>query len=226
MRMFYKAVFALALMALVAHLSPAQQPRRGGRGGGGGGLGMLLQNKDVQKELNLSDEQAEKAKKTTDEVQAKHKDESDKIRELPREDQRAKRTELGQKVEEETIKALADTLKPEQVKRLEQIVLQQAARRQGPGVFLTPKVEKALSLSDKQKDDLKTMSEDYRKQAREAFQPGTPRNDETRKKMAEMRKEAMDNALKVLDDKQKQEWQELTGKEIEIRFERRPRSNQ
>jgi hypothetical protein len=225
--MLCKVVFAVAVVALVAHLSPGQQPQRGGRGGrGGGGLGMLLQNKDVQKELSLTDEQAEKAKKVADEVQAKYKDESDKIRELPREDQGAKRAELGQKIQEETVKGLSDALKPEQVKRLEQIVLQQSAQRRGPAVFLTPKVEKALSLSDKQKDDLKTMSEDYRKQMREAFQPGTQRNDETRKKMAEMRKEAMDNALKVLDDKQQKEWKELTGAPFEVRFQRPPRSNQ
>jgi Spy/CpxP family protein refolding chaperone len=213
MRTLCKVVLAVGVVALVAHLASAQQPR-GGRGGFG--LAGLFQNKDVQKELNLTDDQIEKAKKVSEEVTAKYKEESDKIRDLPREEQGAKRMELGAKIREDELKGLADVLKPEQTKRLKQILLQQTAQFRGPGVFLTPEVEKALNLTDKQKEDLKTMSEDLGKQMREAFQGGF--NEETRKKIAELRKEAMDNAMKVLDDKQKKEWEELTGKPFEFRF--------
>jgi hypothetical protein len=216
-------VFAVAALALVVSLAPAQRPGGGGgRGGfGGGGLGMLLQNKDVQKELDMSDEQAEKAKKVTDAVSEKHKDDRAKLQDLQGDERRQKAQELNAQVREEELKDLADVLKPEQTKRLKQLALQQASQFAGPGIFLTPDVEKALSLNDKQKDDLKTISEDFGKQRREAFSGGGGGgfNPETLKKMQEMRKEAMDNALKVLDDKQKETWKDLTGKEFEFRFQ-------
>lgn len=211
MRTLCRAVLALGVLALVVHLAPAQQRQRGG-GRGFGGLGQLLGTKEVQKELNLSDDQVEKAKKVADDVQKKHQEEMQKLfqdQDTPREERFAKMQEIQGKVRDETVKELGDVLKPEQTKRLKQLVLQQQAQMGGPGVFLSPDVEKALKLSDKQKEDFKTMQDDYRKQLQEAFQGGF--NEESRKKIEEMRKDAMANALKVLDDKQKKEWEEMTG---------------
>jgi hypothetical protein len=213
MRTLCKVFLAVGVVALVAHLAAAQQPR--GRGGFGG-LGGLIDNKDVQKELGLTEDQVEKAKKVAMEVQEKHREDFTKLQDLPQEERGPKFMELGAQIRDETLKGLGDVLKPEQTKRLKQITLQQTARFMGPGIFLTPEVEKALSLTDKQKDDLKTMRDDYRKQAQELRQGGF--NPENIKKMDEMRKEAMSNAVKVLDDKQKKEWEELTGKEFEFRF--------
>jgi hypothetical protein len=212
MRTLCRAVLALGVLALVVHLAPAQQGR--GRGFGGGGVGGLLNMKEVQKELNLSDDQVEKAKKVATDVQMKHRDDFQALRDVPMEERFAKMQELGQKVTDETFKELGDTLKPEQTKRLKQLLLQQQANGMfgGPRVFMTPPVEKALNLTDKQKDDLKTMAEDYQKEMREMFQPGGGGfNEETRKKMDELRKDAMGKALKVLDDKQKKEWEEMVG---------------
>jgi Spy/CpxP family protein refolding chaperone len=216
MRTLCKMVLAVAAVALVVNLASAQQRQRPGGGGGGrGGLGQLLQTKEVQKELDLSDEQIEKAKKVTDAIQEKHKDDFAKLQDVPQDERFTKMRELGVQVREETMKDLGDVLKPEQTKRLKQLVLQQTVQFSGPGIFLTPDVEKGLSLTDKQKDDLKTMADDYRKEMREAFQPGGDRA-EAAKKMAEMRKEGMDKALKVLDDKQKTTWEEMNGKEFKF----------
>jgi hypothetical protein len=224
MRIMSRVVLAFGVVALLVAVAPAQQPQRGQRGGGFGGIGALFDNKDVQKELNLTDDQVEKAKKVAEEVREKHKDDFDK---LPQgQEGFQKRMELNKEVTDETMKQLADVLKPEQTKRLKQIQLQQTTRFVGPGIFLTPDVESALKLSDKQKDDLKTIAEDYRKEARELRGGGGGFNPETFQKLESMRKESMENALKVLDDKQKKEWEELNGAAFEIRFGRRPNRNQ
>jgi hypothetical protein len=218
-----KVVLAFGVVALLVAVAPAQQPQRGQRGGGFGIAG-LLDNKDVQKELNLTDDQVEKAKKVVEEVRDKHKDEFDK---LPQgQEGFQKRMELGRQVSDETIKQLADVLKPEQTKRLKQLQLQQTARFLGPRIFLTPDVESALKLSDKQKDDLKTLSDDYQKDMQD-LRSGGNFNQETFQKMESIRKESMENALKVLDDKQKKGWEDLNGAAFEFRFGgRRPNRNQ
>ena len=234
MRLLSRVVLTFGVLALVVAVAPAQQ--QGGRGRGGfGGIGALLDNKDVQKELNLTDDQIEKAKKVATDVREKHQDDFAKLRDVPMEERFQKMMALGKEVTDETLKGLGDTLKPEQTKRLKQVLLQQQVQSPfggGPSVFLTPDVEEALKLTDKQKDDLKTMAEDYRKDVREAFQnaQGGDRQ-EAAKKMASMRKEAMDNALKVLDDKQKATWEELNGKPVDFPLGgfgggRRPRDNQ
>jgi hypothetical protein len=234
MRLLSRVVLTLGVLALVVAVAPAQQ--QGGRGRGGfGGIGALLDSKDVQKELNLTDDQVEKAKKVATEVREKHQDDFAKLRDVPMEERFQKMMALGKEVTDETLKGLGDTLKPEQTKRLKQLLLQQQVQSPfggGPSVFLTPDVEEALKLTDKQKDDLKTMAEDFRKDVREAFQGAGQGGDrqELAKKMASMRKEAMDNALKVLDDKQKATWEELTGKPVDFPLSgfggRRQRDNQ
>jgi hypothetical protein len=213
-------MLAVGVLALLASVAVAQQPQRGR--GGFGGLAQLLDNKDLQKELNLTDDQVEKAKKVVADVRDKHKDEFDK---LPQgQEGFAERMKLNRQVTEETLKELASCLQPEQTKRLKQVQLQATTRLVGPGIFQTPEVESTLKLSDKQKDDLKTIADDYRKEAQDLRAGGF--NAETLQKMESMRKESMENALKILDDKQKKDWEELNGKAFEIRFGgRRPNQN-
>jgi hypothetical protein len=217
MRTLCRMVLALGVLALVVYLAPAQQQRQrgGGRGGfGRGGLSGLLNMKEVQQELKLSDEQVDKAKKVAQDVQMKHQEDFQKLQDVPREDRFAKMAEIQGQVRDETIKDLSDVLKPDQIKRLKQLVIQQQANSPfggGPRVFLSPDVEKKLKLTDKQKDDLKTIADDYQKDVREMFQGGGGFNAENRKKMEEMRKDVMTKATEQLDAKQKKQWEEMTG---------------
>src|SRR5689334_8236219 len=101
MRTLSRLMLAVGAVALLASVAVAQQPQRQ-RGGGFGGLGQMLDNKDLQKELGLSDEQVEKAKKVATDVRDKHKDEFDK---LPQgQEGFAERMKLNAKVTEETLK--------------------------------------------------------------------------------------------------------------------------
>lgn len=216
---------ALTIAALVTGTALAQPPeggggRRGGRGPGGPGGGMmrpggLLLSEDVQKELGLTDDQVKKVKEAVQKVRDKHQEEFSSLQGMD-EETRTKRMELARTANKEIMESLGDVLKPEQAKRLKQIMLQ--ARLQMPGgmVFNDPEVQSELKLTDDQKEKIKTISEDAQKEMREAFTGGG--RDEMRKKMASLRKETMDKIKAVLTDDQKKTWEEMTGKPFEFRL--------
>lgn len=224
MRKLCGAALVLAAAALLVPAALAQQDQqrqRRGRGGFGGGVARLLENKDVQKELKLTDEQAEKAEKIAKDDADKHKDDFAKLQDVPMEERFAKAQELQHQVTSETLKDLGDTLKPEQISRLKQIMLQQRMRSPfggGVAVFLDPEVQKELKLTDKQKDDLKTMADDARKEAREIFQNANGNFQEAGQKVRELQKEKMENAEALLTADQKKAWKDMQGEPVNIRF--------
>ena len=67
--------------------------------------------------------------------------------------------EMGQAMNAEVRKGLTDILKPEQVKRFEQIQLQQMGVLGAPAM---PRVQEALNLTDDQKSKLRTIQEEQR----------------------------------------------------------------
>jgi hypothetical protein len=209
MRGLCKVSLGLGLAVLVA--SPAMAQRPGG--GGSGGIGALLLNKSVQEELKLDKDQLEKAKEALTKFREDNKDDLAKLRDrnLSQED----RAELMKKIGEATHKVVADVLKPEQMKRLKQIRVQ----TEGPNAFVDPETQKALNLTDKQKDDYKALIEDLRKQQREIFTNAGDDRQAAFKKMTELRKEKIDAAMKILTDDQKKTYKELTGAPFEMKFE-------
>lgn len=201
----------LALSAAALLASPAfAQPPGGGRGGmqrGGGGIGMLLGNPSVQEELKLDDKQKEKIKDFT----AKQREAQQGLRDLDQDEQRAKRQELTKQAE-----AFAkEVLTADQSKRIKQIVIQTA----GLGAFAMEDVAKELKLTDEQKEKLKTLNDDFRKDRQELFQGGgDPQEMQT--KVQSLTKEFMTKAAGVLTDDQKKQWTEMTGKSFTLRMQR------
>lgn len=215
-------VFGVALFMVVD--ASAQQRQRGqgqgrqGRGGfgRGGGLGMLIRNEGVQKELKLDSDQVEKATAAVDKIQQKHQDEFAGLRDLGQEERREKMASLTKTVNEETLKALDGILKPDQIKRLKQLELQQ----RGEQAFTDPGVQSHLKLTSEQKEKIKTIAEDAAAQRRELFQPGGGGDpQEAQKKMAALRKTTMDNITAVLTPDQRQTWKEMTGQPFEFQFQ-------
>jgi Spy/CpxP family protein refolding chaperone len=203
-----KLALAVGALALVASPVLAQ---RGGFGFGGGGA-QLLNNKSVQDELKMDKEQVEKVKDALDKVRKDHEEDLAKLRPDSGASQE-ERAEVFKKLNEANQKAVAGILKAEQEKRFKQIQHQM----QGVGLFQDPEAQKSLKLTDKQKEEIKTIAEDMQKEMRDLFSGGfTP---ETRQKIQALRKDALDKAKKVLDDDQRKTYQEMTGKPFEIKFE-------
>jgi Spy/CpxP family protein refolding chaperone len=219
MRAVCRVGLALGLVIVMAApvLAQGQQKGRGGRGGFGGFGGPgLVNNKSVQQELKLTDEQIKKAADTVKEVREKHNEEFANLRNIEDMQERfQKMGELNRTVNTETYKALESVLKPEQMKRLKQIELQ----LRGNGAFGDEHVQKALKLTDEQKEKIKTINEDFRNEMREAGQANQGDREAFQKKMTELRKDAMDKISAVLTADQKKEWHEMVGEHFEVKFE-------
>ena len=185
----------------------------------------------MQKELKMDKDQTDKATEAVKKVRDKHADDFTKLRDLPREEQAPKRTELTRAVNEETLKAVGEVLKPEQLTRLKQIELQRA----GFMAYTRPEVQTALKLNDEQKEKVKTVTDEANKQMRELFgmapgaggtrpprgQGGAGRGQGRRggpnaEKMTALRKETTEKIVAVLTDDQKKTWKELTGEPFEL----------
>jgi hypothetical protein len=216
MRSLFTMALVLGAAALLVPALPAQQPP----GMPGANL-MLLLNKDVQKELKLSDEQIDKAKKVSPDVLQKHRSDLPAlVGPLPGQqgdDQAKKLLKLSRQITDETIEAMGDALKPEQGTRLKQIAMQQAVQSAGVLVFTDPDVDKALKLTDKQKDDLKKMADDQKKKQQEAIKGAGADIRELNKKVGQVNKDAVEDAVKALTDDQKKKWKELTGEPFELK---------
>jgi Spy/CpxP family protein refolding chaperone len=215
------------LLALLVATAQAQRPGRFGGGGFGfGGPGALLNNKSVQEELKITDEQktkiqeiAKESREKTDAILGKIDfQDKDNLKEAfakrkeAAEQNKDKLMEIGQASE----KAMLAVLDDGQKKRFKQIEIQSERL----GAFQKEEVVKALNLADDQKEKIKTIAEDVNKDVgdlrKEAF---TDKTGEARKKIAALNKEGMEKAVAVLNDAQKAKWKELTGDPFEVRLE-------
>jgi hypothetical protein len=212
MRCLSKWLLVIGVAALVA--SPVlAQGRRGGGGFGMGGPAGLINLAPVQKELKLSEDDVTKAKETIKGVTDKYADEMAKLADLPREEQMPKRMEIGAKQTEDIYLALAKDWKPEQLKRLKQLGVQQM----GLNAFNSPAVAKALKLTDEQKEKVTALVGEQREEMGNMFGGGAGGDPaENQKKMANMRKEFTNKAVAILTDDQKKEWKDQTGDPFEF----------
>jgi Spy/CpxP family protein refolding chaperone len=204
MRTWLKGTLVLCVVLGMVSVAQAQRQR------GGFGPGAMLQNEGVQKELNITDAQKTKLKEALDKVREDNKDIIAKGRDMTAED-RAKLAKAGND-------AIAKVLDEKQAKRFKEIQLQ----TQGARALQSQEVQSKLKLSDDQKEKIKKINEESGEKMRELFGGGF--NEETAKKMAELRKETMDKATGVLSDEQKKTWKEMTGKPFQFQSGRRPRT--
>jgi hypothetical protein len=217
MRASLKVLVALTALALLA--SPAWAQRGRGRGrGGGGGPEALLGNEGVQKELKLDKDQIEKVTEYAKKATAKRDEFRKEIADLSDDEKMEKRTAFNKKMNEEGTKFVKGLLKDDQAKRFKQLQLQSRMMFAGPGILIDPEVAKELKLSDSQKDDIKQINEDLQKDIKELFSGGG--GQEAFKKVAGLRKDAMDKSVKLLKDEQKKAWTEMKGKDFEFQFGR------
>jgi hypothetical protein len=218
MKMFCRVSVVLGVAVLMAGPALGQ-----GRGRGRGNIPPLATNKSVQQELKLTEEQVKKVGETVAEVDKKHEDDLAEIRKI--EDMMERGTKMRELMATKTTevnKALADILKPDQLKRYKQIELQQRANSPFggglAGVFATPEIATELKLTDDQKEKIKGIGEDFQKDAADARANAGGDFAAMQEKMTAMRKEVTTKITGLLTDEQKKTWKEMTGEPFEVKY--------
>jgi len=225
---FYQLVLpAVVGVVLVAGTVVAQERGpRGQRGGFGGGFGggnplMLLNSDQVQRELDLVDEQKEELRKILESSRGDRANFAE-LRDLPEEERRARMRELREQSEgrvAELQKKVNEVLLPHQQKRLKQIQLQ----LQGDRALNNPEVAKELGLTDEQQRKLEEVREKTQQQMREAFGQRGEGGDRgaNRERLAELREQTQRQVNEVLTADQKKKLEEMKGEPFEL--QRQPR---
>lgn len=209
MRKGLKTLAVLSAVALLAGSVLAQRPGGFGRGN----LVGLLSNSDVQKELKLTDEQIDKAKKVGQDLREKYQDDLAKLKNAKPEERGEKFRELNKKMSAEGQKSLGTILKPEQLKRLREIHLQQVGLSDAGA-------QEALKLTDEQKKKLLALAEETDKERREIVKNAQGNFREAMGKIDKLRKEAQGKQEKVLTEDQTKQWKTMLGKPFELKIER------
>ena len=212
MKAMLRGFVGLGLVALLT--SPALAQGRGfGMMRGGGGISALLSNESVQKELKLDDAQLTKVKELAEKNREKMMAAREETKDLDQEERMKKMQELMKEMNESTIKAVGEFMKPEQVKRLHECSYQV----RGAMAFADPGVIKKLNITDAQKDDIKKITDESMEAAREIGAGFRDDPEGTQKKMAEHNKETLTKVVAKLNDEQQKTWKEMLGASFEYK---------
>lgn len=212
-------VVTLCLMAASTAMAQGQGGPRGGgrmfgRGGFRMGYAMLIQNEKVQEELALSADQKEKVTALREEFRGAG---GGNFRDLSEEEREKRRTEMRQRTDEQNKKVEA-ILSADQNRRLKEISLW----LRGHAALGDEEVARELSLSDEQKEQVKTIEEESGKQMAALFGGGRGRGGEgggggeggrgaNREKMAQIQKDTDEEYLAVLTPEQKSKFEQMKG---------------
>jgi hypothetical protein len=230
-------VVGLALSLLAAAPLAAQEGQQGGgrrRGFGFGGFGQgggfqfnsvtLLGLEQVQKELELVDEQKAELTKLGEEMRAQFTQGGgfnfQEFQSLSEEERQARMEELRKQIEERTKEAeakVAEILLPPQIDRLKQIRIQ----TRGTRAFEDEEVASVLGISDEQKQQIAAIREESQAKVQELFAAGgQDQTDEeraaNREKFEQLRKESDERITAVLSADQLARFEEMKGEKFEL----------
>jgi Spy/CpxP family protein refolding chaperone len=227
MKLAGRFVWSIAVLALLLGSSPGQlaaQPPgggfRGGRGGpggpggpggffGGGGVLGLLQQQDVQKEIELSEDQQAQlqtlGETIRDDIRNQMQDMFQGMRDLSDEERQARFDEIRAKFEEINKDAEAriqKVLMPHQFDRLKQIDVQARLQRGGAAALTDGELADTLGLTESQRDQIREKSEQVQKDL----------ND----KISQLRVDARNQLLEVLTPEQRAKLESMMGTEFKL----------
>jgi hypothetical protein len=109
--------------------------------------------------------------------------------------------------------SLNGILKPDQLKRLDQIVLQ----AQGPEALCLPGVAQRLALSSNQKKEIRETIESRRKEVQELLeQVKKGAEKDPQEKATKIRSAEQEQLLLILTESQQKQWAALLGKSVDL----------
>ena len=198
-------------------------------GGAGGGptlleaAGGLLRSEEVQKEIELLDDQKAKLKAMGDELREEMQKQGEKLRDLSQEERGAKFAELRKEYAAKVTTKLNEVLLPHQMERVKELAVQ----RLGLMALGDPEVQEKLKITDEQKEKMKAVRESMMTSAREMFgnreslrdmdeDARRKRMEEMREKFGKLRSEVEGKALDILTSEQKGALEKMKGKKFEF----------
>jgi Spy/CpxP family protein refolding chaperone len=226
-----RSLLVMVLVLGVTFIAAAEaQAEEGARRGGGRGmlrnslLG-LLGMEQVQKELKLSEEQIGKVEKINEELRAEMTDQYTALRDIEdREKRQAKMAELVGQFDSKAREKLRDVLDKEQTARLDQIRMQV---RPVADSLANKDVVDRLKLTEEQQKKLAQINKDMQAKQSELYSGMRDASEEQRteafQKLRKIRGDADKQALEVLTAEQKEAFEKMQGKKIELEMERGPR---
>jgi hypothetical protein len=168
----------------------------------------------VQEELKLSDEQKKKLEKRLQDTVQDAMPFFQNLGDKKPEEREKELHAYVEKAQEKLTAFLKDTLKDEQLKRLQQL------ERQREGLFALGHAEimKELEITDKQRQQfgevMQAMQEKIEPLMKEAQKDGNPQ--EIGPKIRKIRKEQEERIEALLSDTQKKQWKEMLGKALAL----------
>lgn len=210
-------VLGFAFVA-VAEAQRGEGSRRGFRGSSRGSLLGLLRIEQVQKGLNLSEEDVAKVGQLREKIQEEMGPQYAALREMEdRQQQRAKMTELRDQVDRKAREGLREALTREQMMRLYQIRMQV---RNVVDSLANRYVAGRLELTDEQKEKLAVINKEVQAKRTELFASMRDASQEQRteayQKYRNVRTDADEKALGLLSADQKEVFEKMKGKKIEL----------
>ncbi len=170
-----------------------------GRMWGGAAIsGMLLNRADVQRELNLTEQQKAKI----NEMQQAQRLAMQELRNLPPEERRQRMQEIRQKNDPTSV------LNEGQKKRLKELELQWL----GPMALMNPEVAKEVGLTAEQQSKIQGLVREQMQQMRGQFQGGG----QPGANLEQARQQLENRILDLLTPAQRQKWQQMQGKPFQF----------
>lgn len=206
-----KFILIAAMTALVAG-AMAQGGGGQRRGGFGPPDGLSLTGRDdVQKDLNLTDDEKAKLSDLRDKSQQKMRDAMTEARDSAGDDRDAMMkamTAVREKLSADNDKDVAGILTPDQTKRLKEIKIQFV----GVAIVASDKgVQKDLNITDDQIAKFKDLQTRQRQAMMEAFQNAQGDQQAMRDIMQKNQKAMADEINKILTDDQKAKFKDMGG---------------
>ena len=182
--------------------------------------GMLLRADEVQKEIELLDDQKAKLKAFSDELRAEMEKQRDQYRDLSPEERMAKFNEARKEYGAKVTAKVNEILLPHQVDRVKELAVQ----RLGLMALGDPDVQEKLKISEDQKEKMKAVRESISNTMREMFAGMRDLDEEARRKkfgeirekMDKIRSETEAKVLDILTSEQKGGLEKMKGKKFDF----------
>ncbi len=172
------------------------------------GAAILLRHPGVQAQLKVTKVQNDKVKQATNKVRAKYADEFDKQEKMPDNETRSQfKRNLSQKVIMEVTKELPNILTSDQLKRLNQIALQQS----GLQAFDEKTVIDTLKLTKEQQEQIKQVRENTKAEYYKVRQELGTSFEKAKEKEHALQQKSVQMVLATLTEDQRKQWKELHG---------------